>query len=569
MTTAADPPVATPTSIWRPLARPLFRAVWVASVASHVGSYMTDVGQGWLMTSLSPSPLVVSLLLTAESVPFFLLGLPAGALADIIDRRRLLLVTQIAMAVVVGTLAVATLAGVVTPTMMLALAFALGVATALNDPAWHSVIPELLPGDELAAGVTLNAVGINVARTLGPALGGLVVAFAGPGAVFVLDALSFLGVVATLLSWRRERTRSALPAERMLGAIRGGLRFARYSDALRRVLAGIFLFMICGAGVMALMPVLGRETGHGAVGFGLLLGSLGVGAVSGAAWLPRVRAKLSTRGLVVAAFLAFAAVAAGVAVVRDLVLLCPILFVGGVAWIAVLSTLTVAAQQASPSWVRARALAVFLMVFQAAVAGGSLLWGAVATHAGLGAAYFGIAGGLVVGAAAVARLRPGSNAVEDHTPAGHWADPVVAGDPSLDAGPIMVTVEFVVDAEKVDEFTAAIAELGLHRRRSGVIEWWVFQDTADPTRFVESWIDASWADHLRYHERVSVAHRDVELHVQSLTRRGTAYVTRHFIAPGAHPSSRAAVDAVLERTAGCRGCGGAATRNPELHLDEL
>src|SRR5262245_35044399 len=236
-----------PRSAWSPLAHPVFRALWIASVASHVGSYMTDVGQGWLISSLSPSPLIVSLLLTAESLPFFVLGLPAGALADIVDRRRLLLVTQAAMAVVVGILALVTLTGVVTPWMLLALAFALGIATALNDPAWHSVVPELLPGDELEAGVTLNAVGINVGRTLGPALGGFVVAVAGPGVVFVLDALSFVGVVVALLAWRREPVRSVLPAERMLGAMRAGVRFARHSEALQRVLLGAFLFMICGA----------------------------------------------------------------------------------------------------------------------------------------------------------------------------------------------------------------------------------------------------------------------------------------------------------------------------------
>src|SRR5690349_1687624 len=185
-------------STWGPLSYPLFRALWIASTASHVGSYMTDVGQGWLMSSLTPSPLIVSLLVTAESLPFFLLGLPAGALADIVDRRRLLVVTQLAMAVAVGMLAVATLADIVTPWMLLGLAFALGAATALNDPAWYAAVPELLPSGELAAGVTLSTVGVNVARALGPAIGGFVVATAGPGVVFVLDGLSFLGVVAVL-----------------------------------------------------------------------------------------------------------------------------------------------------------------------------------------------------------------------------------------------------------------------------------------------------------------------------------------------------------------------------------
>src|SRR5262245_46011973 len=259
-------------STWSPLTHPVFRALWIASTVSHVGSYMTDVAQGWLMSSLTPSPLTVSLLLTAESLPFFALGLPAGALADIVDRRRLLVVTQLAMAVAVGTLAVVTLTGIVTPSLLLALAFALGIASALNDPAWYAIVPELLPNEELAAGVTLNGVGVNVARTLGPALGGFVVAAAGPAIVFVLDALSFVGVVAVVLAWRRERSQSVLPAERMLGAIRAGVRFARHSPPLRRVLLRTFLFMVCGAGVMALMPILGRATGKGAVGFGLLLG---------------------------------------------------------------------------------------------------------------------------------------------------------------------------------------------------------------------------------------------------------------------------------------------------------
>src|SRR3954463_16530072 len=187
-------------STWSPLYYPLFRAVWTASTASHIGSYMTDVGQGWLMSSLTPSPLIVSLLYTAESLPFFVFGLPAGALADIVDRRRLLIVSQLAMAIAVGALAIVTLTGVVTPSILLALAFALGIATAFNDPAWQAAIPELLPKEELAAGITLSGVGVNVARTLGPAIGGFIVAAAGPAVVFVIDGISYLGVIGVLLA---------------------------------------------------------------------------------------------------------------------------------------------------------------------------------------------------------------------------------------------------------------------------------------------------------------------------------------------------------------------------------
>src|SRR5262245_10987760 len=468
---------------------------------------MTDVGQGWLMSSLTPSPLTVALLLTAESLPFFALGLPAGALADIVDRRKLLIVTQAAMAIVLGTLAVVTLTGVVTPWMLLALAFALGTANALNDPAWHSAVPELLPKEELAAGVTLSGVGINVARTVGPALGGFLVAAAGPGVVFVLNALSFLGVVSVLFRWRRSSPPAVLPAERMIGAIRAGLRYARHSGALRRVLLGAFLFMVCGAGVMALMPVLGRETGHGAVGFGLLLGSLGVGAVTGATILPRVRPRVGADVLIAAGSLAFAAVAVGAALLRELAFLCPVMLVGGIAWISVLTTLNVAAQQTSPPWVRARAVAVYLLVFQAGIAGGSALWGAIASQAGLSTAYLGIAAGLVVGAVLAVRLRVAADELVDHTPAHHWPDPAVAGELSLETGPIMVQVEYNVDPSRADAFRSTMGEVGRNRRRDGAVQWWLFQDTADPSRFVETWIEPTWAEHLRYHERVSVSHK--------------------------------------------------------------
>src|SRR3954453_9476243 len=279
-------------STWSPLYYGLFRALWISSTASHIGSYMTDVGQGWLMSSLTPSPLIVSLLLTAESLPFFLFGLPAGALADIIDRRRLLIVSQLAMAITVGTLAILSFAGLVTPGILLLLAFVLGISTAFNDPAWQAVIPELLPKEELAAGITLSGVSVNVARTLGPAIGGFIVAAAGPAVVFVIDGISYLGVIGVLLAWQRKPAPSTLPPEHMLPAIRAGLRFARHSPPLRRILLATFLFMVCGAGVMALMPVLGRETGRGAIGYGLLLGSLGIGAVTGAMFLSRVRSRV-------------------------------------------------------------------------------------------------------------------------------------------------------------------------------------------------------------------------------------------------------------------------------------
>src|SRR4051794_11906060 len=537
-------------STWSPLTYQAFRALWISSTASHIGSYMTDVGQGWLMSSLTPSPLIVSLLLTAESLPFFLFGLPAGALADIIDRRRLLIASQLAMAITVGTLAILSFAGLLTPWILLVLAFVLGIGTAFNDPAWHAAIPELLPKEELRAGITLSGVSVNVARTLGPAVGGFVVAAAGPTIVFVLDGLTFLGVIAVLLTWRRQSVPSTLPAEQVLPAIRAGLRFARHSRPLRRVLFATFLFMVCGAGVMALMPVLGRETGFGALGYGLLLGSLGVGAVTGGVLSSRFRSRLAPEIMVAAGFGAFAATAIGAGTLRELYLLCPVMLIGGVAWLSVLSTCMVAAQEASPPWVRARVMAIYLMVFQAGIAGGSVLWGEVASHAGLNAAYFGIAGGLVLGAALALRLKPAAGAVADFTPARHWPDPVVAEEPPLDAGPIMVQVEYCVDSPQAEAFQTAMAELGQLRRRDGAMQWWLFQDTADPSRFVESWLEATWADHLRTHERASVGYQEIERRIRDLTRSGSAIQTRHFVSPESRPSSDGVVRALEERIRG-------------------
>jgi len=255
--------------------------------------------------------------------------------------------------------------------------------------------------------------------------------------------------------------------------------------------------------------------------------------------------------LLAAGSLTFAAVAVGAALLRELAVLCPILAVGGIAWIAVLSTLNVAAQHASPPWVKARALAVYLIVFQAGIAGGSALWGAVASRAGLSFAYLGIAAGLVLGAVLTARLRLAADEAVDHTPSHHWPDPVVAGEPALEAGPIMIQVEYSVDPIQASAFSSAMREVGRNRRRDGAVQWWLFQDTADPSRFVETWIEATWAEHLRNHDRVSVAHRDIEDRARALTRAGTTIQIRHFITPELRPLTGAVVRSVEERTMGC------------------
>jgi len=517
-------------SSWSPLAHPLFRWLFIASVVSQIGSFMTDVAQGWLMTTLSASPLLVALLATAESVPFFLLSLPAGAMADVVDRRKLLLVAQTSMAAVSLVLVAATAGGAVTPAILLAFAAAVGVATALNNPAWFALPAELVPKEELAGAVTLTGAGFNVARVVGPALGGLLVATAGPAVVFAIDAVSFVGVIVVLIAWRRERRSTVLPAERLVGAVKAGVRFARHSPALRTVLFHTFGFMFCACIAMAMLPLLARETGGSPIAYGILLGSLGAGAVAGTLVLPRVRAKLSPDALVAIGTLTFAAACAGMAFLRSLWTLAPVFAAGGVGWISVLSTLNLFAQRASPAWVRARALAVFLLVLQAAIAAGSALWGFVGLRWGLPTAYCCAGGGLVLGTLVLSRARLSAVESLDLTPTRHWPDPKVVGAPDPESGPVVVAIEFRIDPARAAEFVDAARRLEAIRRRDGAVEWWLLRDSDDPARYVEMFAVETWAEHLRQHERFSAADREVEDRVIAFHLDAARPVGRHLLA---------------------------------------
>src|SRR2546426_7243532 len=304
--TSADkgPAVA---SVWSPLRNPLFRTLWLATVVSNIGTWMHNVAAAWLMTSLAPSPTMVALVQAATSLPVFLVALPAGAIADLVDRRRLLLLTQGWMLLAAGGLGALTLMGASTPWLLLTLTFALGLGAAMNAPAWQAIIPELITGSEVRAAVTLNGVGYNLARAVGPALGGLTVGALGSGAVFILNALSFLGVMVVLYGWKRPVGEHALPAEDAFGAMRSGIRYIRYAPALRAVLSRTAVFIFGGSALWALLPLVARqELALNATGYGVLLGCLGAGAVIGAALLPQIQRRLSTDLFLAGATLLFA-----------------------------------------------------------------------------------------------------------------------------------------------------------------------------------------------------------------------------------------------------------------------
>jgi MFS family permease len=498
-------------SPWSPLRSPVFRALWIASVVSNLGTWMQNVGAAWLMTTLTASPIMVALVQAATSLPVFLVALPAGALADVVDRRRLLLVTQTWMLLAAAALGVLTMLEVVDPWMLLGFTAALGLGAAMNAPAWQAIVPELVAPGNLQEAVALNGAGFNVARALGPALGGVIVAVSSPGAVFLLNAASFVAVLWVLYNWQRERRVSRLPAEHVIGAIRAGIRYARHAPALQVVLIRTGVFILCGAALWALLPLVAKQQlGLGAIGYGVLLGCLGAGAVLGAALLPRIKEKVSLDTLVAGAASLFAAATVILAYVSDVYLVGAAMLAGGMAWIVLMSSFNAAAQKAAPEWVRARGLALYLLVFQGGTAGGSIVWGAVAARWGIPTTLLIAAVGLIAGLAAATRYPLAHGEKIDLTPSSHWPEPHFPIQPQPDQGPVLVVIDYLIEAERSHAFRKAMRQVRQERLRDGAIQWGLFNDPARPSRYVETFLVESWAEHMRQHERVTVADYEAE-----------------------------------------------------------
>lgn len=387
---------------WAPLSEPLFRSLWIAAVVSYTGTWMQNVGAGWLMTQLSDSPLMVSLVQAASAIPVFIAVLPAGALADMVDRRRLLLFTQSWMIVAAAALGVLTLFHAVSPWLLLAFTFLLGVGAVMNDPAWQAITPDVASPAQHASAVALNSAGFNVARAVGPALGGIVVAASGSGWSFLLNAVSFLGVVYFLYKWKCA-PHEPLRTNGVVDAIAEGFRYVRGAPQVKSVLIRTGAFSIGAASLLALLPVICQP--HGAQGYGFLLTCFGVGALTGAALLPRLKLQYSVDGLVAGATLLFAAMTFLAGQVHIFEWLCLVLFTAGAAWIGILACFNVVAQTMCPSWMRARALSMYLLVLQGGMAIGSAIWGELAARQGVPAALAWSALAMVVGLSTIRRHR--------------------------------------------------------------------------------------------------------------------------------------------------------------------
>jgi MFS family permease len=477
---------------------------------------MHDVGESWLMTSLTLSPVLVALVETAGSMPVVLAALPAGALADIVDRRRLLMMMEVWMVIVAVTMGVMALMGQMTPGRLLSLTFLLGIGSAVSNPVWQAITPDLVPPKDLPAALSLSGVAINIARAIGPAIGGLIVAASGPWAVFFINAGSFLAVFVIVSRWKPAPRTSKLPPEEIISAMRAGTRYLRHSPELQRVLVRCGVFILCASASWALLPQQARRgLGLSSFGYGVLLGCLGVGAITGAWLLPKIKQRLTINQLIAVGSILFALATIALAIVRSFPLLAVALAVGGVAWISVLSSFNVSAQSATPSWVRARVMAVYLLVFTGGLAAGAAAWGFVAAHFGISNALLFSAIGLVAGLTATWHYRLGGKKALPLTPSMHWPEPVMLIEADANRGPAITSIEYRINPKTAKEFLEALKELRQIRLRDGAIRWNVLRDSADPERYLEIFVTESWGEHLRQHERVTDRDREVEQRVQA------------------------------------------------------
>jgi MFS family permease len=388
-----------------------------------------------------------------------------------------------------------------------------------------------VPASELTRAVTLNALPVNIGRAIGPALGGVLVAAAGPALVFALNAVSFVAVLVVVYRWRREAPPALLPAERVIGATRAGIRYARHAPPLVAVLVRLGLFIVCASAFWALLPVIARrDLGLGALGYGLLLGCIGVGAIAGAALLPTVKRRLPLDAVIALATVAFAVVSALTAFWRFIPGLAIAMIVAGVAWIAMMAGLNGSAQTVVPTWVRARALGVYLLVFQGGLGLGSALWGLVADHVGSSTALASAAGGALLGLVAMRRWPLRAVTTLDLPPSAHWPEPHLDVIPAPDDGPVRVEVEYRIDPAQADAFMQAIRDLESTRRRDGAVTWAVYRDPGQNGRYVETFVVESWVEHLRQHERVTSGDRALEERIRRFHVAPTPPTVTHLIA---------------------------------------
>jgi len=488
-----------------PLSVPVFRMLWLTWVVANICTWMNDVAAAWLMTSLTSSPTLVALVQTASTLPVFLLGLPSGALADILDRRRYFMFTQFWVAAVAVLLCAAVLLGGLNAYLLLGLIFINGIGLAMRWPVFAAIVPELVDRHQLPAALALNGVALNASRVIGPLVAGAIIASAGSAWVFVLNAVLSLLAGFTIMRWQRQPTPNPLGREPLFSAMRVGLQFVRESPRMRAVLWRITIFFLHSTALLALLPLLARELDGGGAGtFTVLLSAMGGGAVVAALFLPRLRELMPGDQLVLRGTVTHAIGMGLVALAPSVYLAFPAMLLCGAAWVSTANSLTVTAQLALPNWVRARGMSIFQMSIMGAMATGAALWGRIAGMSSVQASV-GLAGATgVLAMLLVLRLARDRQGDEDLSPSQAFRIPQAQTPP--EAGRRLVTaIEYFIDPARAAEFRAVMQQVRRTRIRQGALSWELQHDIADPRRYVERIVDESWTEHLRRFDRVTAS----------------------------------------------------------------
>ena len=512
MQPSAEPETAAPdvSQAWAPLRRPVFRLLWGTWLTANICMWMNEVASAWLMTTLTASPVMVALVQSASVLPVVLFGLPSGALADILNRRRWFMFTQFWVAANAVVLCVVLAADAMTAPLLLALTFGNGIGLAMRWPVYAAIVPELVSRAELPSAIALNGIAMNTSRIVGPVVAGALIASLGTGYVYLLNAALSLVAGLVIMRWRLEPKTSVLPGERFLGAMRVGFQYVAQSPLIRSILLRIAIFFLQSTALLALLPLVAkRMPGGNAWTYTFLLASLGLGAIATAFFLPRLRVLITRERLLRDGTLiqALAMVTAGFA--PNVWAAMPAMMLAGSAWLAVVNTLTVSSQLALPDWVRARGMSLYMMTMMAATSVSAAVWGQVASLIDVpwtfvAAAATGIALWLLSGP-----LHATPAEQHDLTPARILKEPVPAFPVEHQMGPVMVTVDYQIDPARAAEFASVMRESRANRLQMGALSWGLFHDTSKPGHYIEYYLDESWADHLRRFDRFTAA--DVEL----------------------------------------------------------
>ncbi len=517
-----------PESALAPFKSTAFAVLWTATVAGNVGSWMRDTTSAWMMATISPSPLMVSLIQAASTLPIFLLALPAGTFADVFDKRRLMIAIQLFLACISISLAVAAHNNALSAELLLALTVLGGVGTALATPVWQAIVPQLVPKPDLKAAIALNGIGVNISRAIGPAVAGLIIAGSGAALAYTVDVASYVIVLGGLVWWRSAKQNDAYK-ETVSGAMVAGLRYAIFNPDLHRVLLKAVLFFIPASAFWSLLPLVARiQLSGGPSTFGLLMTAAGAGAIAGAFLMPILRKRLNADVFICVVSVAVAVGTFGLSQAADIYIAAASLVLCGAAWIGALSALNAAAQLVLPNWVRGRGLAIYLTAFYGAMTLGSVIWGQVGNSTSLQVALMAAASTSVVLALTALFVRLPNTDV-DLTPSDHWPAPVLADDTPTNAGPVMVLVDYVIPTHNHAAFDTLIRHLAKVRRRDGAYSWGLQVDEHDRTKITEWFLVASWDEHMRQHRRVSGEDKKLQDQIHALQVGSEKPHVRHLL----------------------------------------